>query len=90
MDSQTDAEIPDEYAYTPLRTVTGIVNSRDEEAPLPPRARSWATTRRGASPFNALPVEVLHVILGPLDSLSLSRSSRTPRRAHELVESLQA
>ncbi|TQV91478.1 hypothetical protein IF1G_09977 [Cordyceps javanica] len=90
MDSQTDAEILDEYAYTPLWMVTGMVNIRDEDAPLRPRARSWATTRRDARPFNALPVEVLHIILGPPDFLSLPRSSRTSGRAHELVESLPA
>ncbi|OAA73369.1 F-box domain, cyclin-like protein [Cordyceps fumosorosea ARSEF 2679] len=90
MESRTDAEIRDQYAYTPNRMITGMVRIHDKDAPQTPRTRSWATTLRGASPFNKLPVELMQLILGPLDFLSLSRFSRTSRLAHEMVNSLPA
>lgn len=92
MDSLSDAEIRDEFAYIPRRMKTGMVDIRDEDVPqpLPPRVRSWASPVRGAGSFDALPVEVLHLMFEHLDFLSLSRLSRVSRRGQELVASLPA
>lgn len=90
MASLTDAEIRDEYAYTPTRMRTGMVSIHDEDVPRLPSARLWATAVRGAGPFDSLPVEVLRLILEDVDFLSLSRFSRISRRGCELVASLPA
>lgn len=90
MDSLTDDEIRETYGYIPRRMETGMVSIFDEDAPQLQQTRPRGTAMTGTRRLNALPVEILHLILEELDFLSLSRFSRTSRRGCELATSLPA